>query len=412
MAELLTFGCRLNAHESALMASLADGAGAADALIVNTCAVTAEAEAQARQAIRKAARAEPGRRIIVTGCAAQIAPEAWAALPGVARVLGNAEKLEAATWARLDQPAPVPDIMQARAVAAPPVSGAEGRTRAFLAVQQGCDHRCTFCIIPYGRGPSRSVPAGLVVQRARELVAAGHAEIVLTGVDIASWGADLPGRPRLGGLARRVLALVPGLARLRLSSLDPAGMDEELWRLVAEEPRFMPHLHLSIQHGAALILKRMKRRHDRADVIALARRARRLRPDIVLGADLIAGFPTETAAHHAETLSLIEEAGLTWLHVFPYSARPGTPAARMPAVPVPVRRERAAALREAGRDAARRFLASRIGAAEIVLMERGDRGRSAHYAPVRLPGGGIAPGHLARLRVVAHDDDGLIAETL
>uniref|UniRef100_UPI001F005663 MiaB/RimO family radical SAM methylthiotransferase n=1 Tax=Falsiroseomonas oryziterrae TaxID=2911368 RepID=UPI001F005663 len=321
--EVLTFGCRLNAQESDAMRALALAAQP-DAIIVNTCAVTAEAEAQARQAIRKASREHPGRPILVTGCAAEIAPAAWAALPGVARVIPNTRKLDPAQWGVATRPA------------AP-----QPRARALVPVQTGCDHRCTFCIIPYGRGPSRSTPAGAVVAEVRALVEAGAREVVLTGVDIASWGADLPGRPTLGALARRVLTLVPDLPRLRLSSLDPAGMDDDLWRLVAEEPRFMPHLHLSLQHGAELILKRMKRRHSRADAIALCRRARALRPDIAFGADLIAGFPTETEAHVAEMLEMIEEAGLSFLHVFPYSERAGTPAARMPQLPVPLRRERA-----------------------------------------------------------------------
>jgi threonylcarbamoyladenosine tRNA methylthiotransferase MtaB len=396
--ETLTFGCRLNAAESEAMRGLAARAGLEGALVVNTCAVTAEAEAQARQAIRRAARAAPGRPILVTGCAAEIAPARWAALPGVARVIPNATKLHPGAWGLPDGPPPR---------AALP----EGRARAFLAVQTGCDHRCTFCVIPQGRGPSRSLPAGAVVAEARALVAAGCREVVLTGVDIASWGADLPGRPRLGGLVRRLLALVPELPRLRLSSLDPAGMDEDLWRALAEEERLMPHLHLAVQHGADLILKRMRRRHLRRDVVALCARARLLRPGIAFGADLIAGFPTETEAHAAETLALVEEAGLSFLHVFPYSERPGTPAARMPALPVPLRRERAAILREAGRRAARCFFDGRIGHVEAVLTERGGRGRTAHYVPVRLRAPAPpAPGELLHRRAVAADDDGLVLE--
>jgi len=386
---VLTFGCRLNAQESDAMRALAAGR---DALIVNTCAVTAEAEAQARQAIRRAARENPGRPILVTGCAAEIAPAAWAALPGVARVIPNARKLDPAEWGvAAALPAPQP------------------RARALVPVQTGCDHRCTFCIIPFGRGPSRSTPAGAVVAQVRAAVEAGAREVVLTGVDIASWGADLPGHPRLGALARRVLALVPELPRLRLSSLDPAGMDDDLWLLVAEEPRFMPHLHLSLQHGAELILKRMKRRHTRADAIALCHRARALRPDIAFGADLIAGFPTETADHLAEMLDMVEEAGLSFLHVFPYSERAGTPAARMPPLPVPVRRERAARLREAGRRAARRLYDSRLGRTERVVLERPDQGHAENFAPVRLTAAGRR-GELVTLRVVGADGDGLIAE--
>jgi threonylcarbamoyladenosine tRNA methylthiotransferase MtaB len=409
-SSVITFGCRLNASESEVMRDLAARAGHADALIVNTCAVTAEAESQARQAIRKAARENPGRRIIVTGCAAQIAPDAWAGLPGVARVIGNADKLDAATWSALDKPAPVGDVMAARATAAHPVVAFAGRARAFVQVQQGCDHRCTFCVIPFGRGPSRSVPVGIVVDRVRALVERGCSEVVLTGVDIASYGPDLPGKPSLGQMVRRLLALVPDLARLRLSSLDPAGMDDDLWRLVAEEPRFMPHLHLSLQHGADVILKRMKRRHLRADAVELCARARRLRPGIVFGADLIAGFPTETEEHVADTLDLVEACGLSFLHVFPYSGRPGTPAARMPQLPVPLRRERAARLREAGARAARRFYGTRLGRTERVLIERGERGHTEHFAPVRLPGIAGAPGELCAIRVVGFDDDGLIGE--
>jgi len=409
--ETLTFGCRLNAFESEAMRALARDAGLGNALIVNTCAVTAEAEAQARQAIRRVAREQPGRPILVTGCAAQILPQAWASLPGVTRVIGNADKLRAEAWQTPGPISPrlVSDVMQARDIPASPVVEMAGRARAFLQVQQGCDHRCTFCVIPYGRGPSRSVPMGAVVVNARAMVAAGAAEIVLTGVDIASYGMDLPGTPRLGQLARRLLALVPELPRLRLSSLDPAAVDEDLWRLIAEEPRFMPHLHLSAQHGADLMLKRMKRRHSRADLLALTRRARALRPDIAFGADLIAGFPTESAADFAELLSLVEAAGLTFLHIFPYSPRPGTPAARMPQLPVPLRRERAALLRQAGRRQVQRFLESRLGHEEDVLMERHGRGHTAHFAPVRMAEA-PPPGTLLRGRAQAIADDSLLVE--
>jgi threonylcarbamoyladenosine tRNA methylthiotransferase MtaB len=408
--EVLTFGCRLNAYESAVMHDLAAQAGQGDAIIVNTCAVTEEAERQARQAIRRAARENPGRRIIVTGCAAQIAPARWAALPGVARVIGNADKLKAESWAALDAPGPVTDVMAASGTAAHPVTEFAGRSRAFVQVQQGCDHRCTFCVIPFGRGPSRSVPIGAVVEQVRALVAHGYVEVVLTGVDIASYGLDLPGAPSLGQMVRRLLALVPDLPRLRLSSLDPAGMDADLWRLVAEEERLMPHLHLSLQHGDDLILKRMKRRHRRAEAEALCDRARRLRPDIVFGADLIAGFPTETDGHFAAMLDMVERCGLTFLHVFPYSERPGTPAAQMPQLPVPLRRERAARLRAVGRDAARRFYESRVGAMEQVLLERDNRGHTAHFAPVRVTGVQGRPGELRLLRIVAAEDDGLIGK--
>ncbi|MBX6742235.1 MAG: tRNA (N(6)-L-threonylcarbamoyladenosine(37)-C(2))-methylthiotransferase MtaB, partial [Acetobacteraceae bacterium] len=336
--DVLTFGCRLNTYESEAMRDLATKAGHAGTIVVNTCAVTAEAERQARQAIRSAHRKNPEARILVTGCAAQINPERWAALPGVARVIGNAEKLKPEAWALDAPPAPVTDIMAATETAAHLVTDFAGRARAFVQVQQGCDHRCTFCVIPYGRGPSRSVPVGAVVEQVRILVERGYREVVLTGVDITSYGPDLPGQPTLGQMVRRLLALVPELPRLRLSSLDPVEMDEDLWRLIAEEPRLMPHLHLSLQHGADLILKRMKRRHLRADALAVARRARSLRPDIVFGADLIAGFPTETEDQFRQMLELVAEMELTFLHVFPYSERPGTPAARMPQLPVPLRR--------------------------------------------------------------------------
>ncbi|WP_204623666.1 tRNA (N(6)-L-threonylcarbamoyladenosine(37)-C(2))-methylthiotransferase MtaB [Crenalkalicoccus roseus] len=408
---VLTFGCRLNAYESEAMRALATEAGHSRTIVVNTCAVTAEAERQARQAIRSAHRADPAARILVTGCAAQIAPEAWAALPGVARVIGNADKLRPEAWARDAPPAPVTDIMAARETAAHLVTDFAGRARAFVQVQQGCDHRCTFCVIPYGRGPSRSVPVGAVVEQVRTLVARGYREVVLTGVDITAYGPDLPGRPTLGQMARRLLALVPELPRLRLSSLDPVEADADLWRLIAEEERLMPHLHLSLQHGADLILKRMKRRHLRADALAFARRARALRPDIAFGADLIAGFPTETEAQFAETLSLVEEMDLSFLHVFPYSERPGTPAARMPQLPVPLRRERAARLRAAGAAARARFLAGRVGREEEVLFERPDRGHTAHFAPLRLRGGTAAPGEIRRLRVAAATPEALLAET-
>ena len=402
--EVLTFGCRLNTFESEVMRGHA--AGLTDTVIVNTCAVTAEAERQARQAIRRAHRENPNARIVVTGCAAQIAPDRWASLPGVARVLGNAEKLKAESWTAASGSA-VSDIMAARETAAHLVTEFAGRARAFVQVQQGCDHRCTFCIIPFGRGPSRSVPVGAIVEQARALVASGYREVVLTGVDIASYGGDLPGQPRLGQMARRLLALVPELPRLRLSSLDPAAMDDDLWRLIAEEPRLMPHLHLSLQAGADLVLKRMKRRHLRADAVALIRRARALRPGIAIGADLIAGFPTETDALFADTLALVQDEAIPFLHVFPYSERDGTPAARMPAVPVALRRERAARLREAGAANARAFYQDLIGREADVLAETEQRGHTEHFAPARIA---AAPGKLVRARIVDADDTGVMAE--
>jgi len=402
--EILTFGCRLNTYESEVMRGHA--AQLSNTVIVNTCAVTAEAERQARQAIRRAHRENPEARIVVTGCAAQIDPGRWAALPGVARVLGNEDKLKPESWLP-DAPSAVSDIMAARETAAHLVTEFAGRARAFVQVQQGCDHRCTFCVIPFGRGPNRSVPIGAIAEQVRALVAGGYREVVLTGVDIASYGPDLPGRPSLGQMARRLLSAVPELPRLRLSSLDPAAIDDDLWRLIEGEPRLMPHLHLSMQAGSDLILKRMKRRHLRQQGLDVIARARALRPGIGIGADLIAGFPTETDDLFAETLDFVREAAIPFVHVFPYSERPGTPAARMPAVPVPVRRERAARLREAGAQAARNFLAAQVGRTISVLAETETSGHSEHFAPVKVA---AAPGQLLAARVTAANDDHLLAE--
>ncbi len=407
--KVVTFGCRLNAYESAVMRDLAVNAGLENAVIVNTCAVTAEAERQARQAIRKARRERPDATIVVTGCAAQIAPERFAAMPEVDRVIGNAEKMMPTALApdRAERVA-VGDIMALEETASHLLHGFDDRARAFLQVQQGCDHRCTFCIIPYGRGNSRSVPAGAVVEQARAFVAAGYREIVLTGVDLTAYGGDLPGRPGLGQLARRLLALVPGLERLRLSSVDPVEIDDALWRLIAEEKRLMPHLHLSAQAGDDLVLKRMKRRHARADLVAVCERARRLRPGIAFGADLIAGFPTETEAMFESTLALVDECDLTFLHVFPYSPREGTPAARMPQVPPVEARARAARLRQAGDAALARHLARRTGTLDRVLVERTDLARAEDYTPVRLDAGGHAPGAVIAVRLDGDGQGGLI----
>ncbi len=396
--EVITFGCRLNAFESELIRRAAAAAGLDGAVIVNTCAVTAEAERQARQAIRRARRQHPEARIIVTGCAAEIAHERYAAMPEVDRVLDNRAKLLAQSY-RTPGWAPT-DLDE---TAAHLIDGFEGRARAFLQVQQGCDHRCTFCIIPYARGASRSVPIGVVAEQARRLHAAGYQEIVLTGVDLTAYGADLPGAPSLGQMVRRLLAVVPALPRLRLSSLDPAEIDDELWRLIAEEPRLMPHLHLSLQAGDDLILKRMKRRHSRAGAIAAARRARALRPEMALGADLIAGFPTETEAMFDRSLDLVGECGLAFVHVFPYSLRPGTPAARMPPVPAAVVKERAARLRQAGQVALAVELSSRVGSETDVLIERPGLGRAAFYGAVGFSGAGEV-GSVRRMRLV--DSDG------
>jgi len=408
-AEIITFGCRLNAFESEIMRGHADAAALENAVIFNTCAVTAEAERQARQAIRKARREQPHARIIVTGCAAQIDPARYAAMPEVDRVIGNAEKLEARSFLPANETAiAVNDIMSVRATAPHLIAGFEGRARAFVQVQNGCDHRCTFCIIPYGRGNNRSVALGDIVAQARALVAGGTSELVLTGVDLSSYGRDLPGAPSLGQAVRRLLAAVPELKRLRLSSLDPAAIDPDLKRLLAEEPRLMPHIHLSVQAGHDMILKRMKRRHDRADILRLAAELRALRPDIALGADLIAGFPTESDEMFAGSLRLVEEAGLTWLHVFPYSPRDGTPAARMPQLERRLIRERAARLREAGDAAVRRFLDGQVDTQQEILVEKADSGRSAHYATVRLAG--ASPGTVLSARAIGHDGQMLIAE--
>lgn len=404
--EVLTFGCRLNAYESEVMRGHA--AALTDTIIVNTCAVTGEAERQARQAIRKLARERPGARIVVTGCAAQIDPAKWSALPNVDRVLGNEDKLKPESWL-VGAPSAVSDIMAARETAPHLVTEFAGRARAFVQVQQGCDHRCTFCIIPFGRGPNRSVPVGAIVAQVRALVASGYREVVLTGVDIASYGADLPGRPTLGQMTRRMLALVPELPRLRLSSIDPAAIDDDIWRLLETEPRLMPHLHLSLQAGSDLILKRMKRRHLTADARAVIERARALRPGIAIGADLIAGFPTETDALFAETLAFVTDTDLPFLHVFPYSERPGTPAARMPAIPKPDRKARAALLRSAGQQSAERFYAAQFGRVVSLLTETGDTGHSEHFAPVRLSAP-VAAGRLIPARVTGATLDGLLAE--
>ena len=407
--EILTFGCRLNAFESEVIRG--HTAQLTDTLVVNTCAVTGQAERDARRAVARAHRQRPGLRIVVTGCAAQIAPERWAALPGVTRVLGNEEKLQAGAWAAGAGSAHG-DIMRARAPVAHPVVGLGSRARAYVAVQQGCDHRCTFCIIPFGRGPNRSVPVGAVVDQVRGLAAAGHAEVVLTGVDVTSYGADLPGRPRLGQLVRRVLYLVPGLARLRLSSLDPAGVDDALWALIGDEPRLMPHLHLSLQAGSDLVLKRMRRRHSAAQAAEVIGRARALRPGIAIGADLIAGFPTETDALFEETLGFVRDQAIPYLHVFPYSERAGSPAARMPPVPHDVRRARAAALRAEAARAADRFHRAQVGAEASVVVEKvfpeAVAGHTEHFAPVRLPGA-WPHASLLRARITGTDPHGLLA---
>ncbi len=413
--EVVTFGCRLNAVEAEIIRAAAEGEGLRDTIVVNTCAVTGEAVAQARQRIRRLRRDRPDARIVVTGCAAQTQGADFAAMAEVDRVLGNADKLAGAAWratrhafgAAAGQPKlAVSDIMAAREMAPHLVTGTR-QPRAFVQVQNGCDHRCTFCIIPYGRGPSRSLAMGAVVDQVRSLVEAGHAEIVLTGVDLTSYGADLPGSPRLGMLARQVLRHVPELQRLRLSSIDSIEADRDLIDLIATEPRLMPHLHLSLQAGDDLVLKRMKRRHSRADAVAFCERMRALRPDIVLGADLIAGFPTETEAMFRRSLDLVDDCGLALLHVFPYSPRPGTPAARMPQVRSDVIRERAARLRAAGERGLRRRLAAEVGATRAVLVENDKQGRTEHFLPVALAGG--TPGEVRKVSIVGEDGARLVA---
>ena len=383
-----TLGCRLNAYESEAMKDLAAAAGVQGAHIVNTCAVTAEAVRKARQEIRRIRRENPDAPIIVTGCAAQVEPETFAAMPEVTRVIGNTEKMQAETWAGMvpdligaTERVQVNDIMAVRETAGHLIDGF-GRHRAYVQVQNGCDHRCTFCIIPYGRGNSRSVPAGVVVDQIRRLVDKGFAEVVLTGVDLTSWGADLPATPRLGDLVMRILRLVPDLARLRISSIDSIEADENLMQAIATEPRLMPHLHLSLQHGDDLILKRMKRRHLRDDAIRFCEDARALRPDIVFGADIIAGFPTETEAHFDNSVKLVQDCGLTFLHVFPFSPRKGTPAARMPQLPGPVIRDRAAALRAAGDAALARHLTAQVGRTHHILTESPRMGRTEQFTEV------------------------------
>ena len=411
--EVITFGCRLNAYESEVMKRNAAAAGLDKAVIVNTCAVTGEAVRQARQAIRKARRENPGARLIVTGCAAQIEPERFAEMDEVDQVIGNAEKMEAESFRptfglEATEKVRVADIMDVRETAGHLVEGFEGRARAFVQVQNGCDHRCTFCIIPYGRGPSRSVPMGAIVDEVRRLVAVGHNEVVLTGVDLTSYGEDLPGKPSLGQLTRRLLRAVPELPRLRISSIDAAEADEDLVAALAEETRLMPHLHLSLQAGNDLILKRMKRRHLRDDAIRFAARLRAVRPDIVLGADFIAGFPTESEEAFEDTLRLVDEAGLTYLHVFPFSPRPGTPAAKMPQVGRSVAKARADRLRARGEEALARFLDSRIGVTERTIVETEHLARTEHFAPVRLDRP-ATPGEIVTVTIAARKGGELIA---
>ncbi|WP_158671695.1 tRNA (N(6)-L-threonylcarbamoyladenosine(37)-C(2))-methylthiotransferase MtaB [Bradyrhizobium guangdongense] len=401
--EVVTFGCRLNAFEAEVIRGKAEGAGLSDTIVINSCAVTNEAVAQARQSIRKLKRERPGARIVVTGCAAQTQTAMFADMAEVDRVVGNDDKMRGEAWRETHaafaigagEKIAVSDIMAIREMAPHLVDGyASGLPRVFVQVQNGCDHRCTFCIIPFGRGNSRSLPMGAVVEQVRALAERGHAEIVLTGVDLTSYGADLPGAPKLGMLTKQILRHVPELKRLRISSIDSIEADSDLLDAIADDARLMPHLHLSLQSGDDMILKRMKRRHSRSDAIAFCDQVRRLRPDVAFGADIIAGFPTETEEMFSRSLDLVDECGLTFLHVFPYSPRPGTPAARMPQVAGPVIKERAKRLRTVGEAALRQRLQAEIGATRDVLIESDGQGRTEHYLPVAIAGeqvGSIVP---------------------
>jgi threonylcarbamoyladenosine tRNA methylthiotransferase MtaB len=410
--DVVTFGCRLNAYESEVIRHAARAAGVVEAVIVNTCAVTGEAVRQSHQAIRRLKRERPATPIVVTGCAAQIEPQTFATMAEVSLVLGNEEKLSAKTWRDWHVAFATPgsdcggnvlvnDIMRVRETAIHLIDGFGSRARAFVQVQNGCDHRCTFCIIPYGRGNSRSVPMGDAVSQIRTLVERGHVEIVLTGVDLTSYGADLPGAPKLGQLIKQILRHVPELKRLRLSSIDQVEADRDLLDLIADDERLMPHLHLSMQSGDDLVLKRMKRRHCRKQAIEFCAQVRRLRPDIALGADMIAGFPTETEEMFARSIDLVDECGLTFLHVFPYSSRPGTPAARMPQVAGSAIRERARLLRASGEAALQRRLASELGRTRQVLIESAGQGRTEHFIPVAITG--ETPGSVRKLAITGHD---------
>ena len=408
-------GCRLNAYETKAMEELAAQAGVENAVVVNTCAVTAEAVRKARQDIRKLRRTHPNAKLIVTGCAAQTEPDTFAQMDEVDAVIGNTEKMQASTWAGLagdfgTEPVQVDDIMSVTETAGHLIDGFGTRSRAYVQVQNGCDHRCTFCIIPYGRGNSRSVPAGVVVDQIKRLVDRGFNEVVLTGVDLTSWGADLPGTPQLGDLVMRILKLVPDLPRLRISSIDSIEVDEALMQAIATEPRLMPHLHLSLQHGDDLILKRMKRRHLRDDAIRFAQEARKLRPDMTFGADIIAGFPTETEAMFDNSLKLVEDCDLTWLHVFPYSPRPGTPAARMPQVNGTAIKDRAARLRAAGQAQVSKHLAAQQGQTHRILMENPHMGRTEQFTETTFD----TPqpeGQIITARITGHSDAQLIASS-
>ena len=409
--EVVNFGCRLNAYESEVMREHATAVGLTDTIIVNTCAVTKEAERQSQQAIRRLKRNNPTATIIATGCAAQLEPETYAAMPEVARVIGNEHKMKRESFMPENAvPILTSDIMAVRETAEHLVEGFDGRTRAFVQVQQGCDHRCTFCIIPFARGNNRSVPMGLIVEEVRALVAKGFKEAVITGVDITGYGGDLPGKPTLGQMLRRLLMAVPELPRLRLSSIDPAELDDDLLGVIADNPRLMPHIHISVQAGDDMILKRMKRRHLRADIVAFCAKVRAARRDVVFGADIIAGFPTETDEMFENTLALIDDCELTHLHIFPYSIRPGTPAALMPQVKGADIKDRARRLREKGREVMAAYLRARVGTTAQVLIERNGSGHCEHYVPVRVAG--PATGEIAHVRLVSCDDTSLVGQLI
>lgn len=412
---VITFGCRLNSYESEVMKNLATEAGLEETFIINTCAVTSEAERQARQTIRKLRRTHPTAKIIVTGCASQINPGRFAEMTEVDRIIGNNEKMKLESYIGDSQKERVfvNDIMSIKETANHLISGFEGKARAFVQVQNGCDHRCTFCTIPYGRGNSRSVPMGEIVNQVRTLVENGYPEIVFTGVDITAYGADLPGQPSLGQMIKRILALVPDLKRLRLSSLDPVEIDEDLWQQIGNEPKLLPHLHMSLQAGDNMILKRMKRRHLREDAIEFCRKARELRPDVVFGVDLIAGFPTETEEMFANTLKIIEDCDLTFLHVFPYSPRPGTPASKMPQVKGPLIKERANILRQAGQKATEKLLQKQLNTEVTLLVESVTNkmisGKTDHFIPISIQSAkDIMVGSVIKAQVIDKTVDGLI----
>ena len=410
-----TFGCRLNIWESEVVRDHAGNAGLNNAIIFNTCAVTAEAERQARQAIRRARRDNPDAQIVVTGCAAQIAPDSWSSMAEVDHVIGNHDKLSQAAWMSVAEGCEaiiVSDVMAVREMATHMMDGFHAHTRGFLQIQQGCDHRCTFCIIPYGRGNNRSAGLTQIIDAAQQLVDGGSVEVVLTGVDITSWGSDLPGRPRLGDLVQALLSRVSGLQRLRLSSIDPAEPDARLMAVLGDDDRLMPHLHLSAQHGDDLVLKQMKRRHLARDVIRFCDEARRRRPDIVFGADIIAGFPTETEDAHNATRQMIHRAGITYLHVFPFSTRTGTPAARMRQIDGDTIRRRARELREDGTIRMQQFLDNAVGSLDQMLVEGGNSGHGRNYAKMRLQGDFIDRGALLDVKINGRDEDILIVEQI